>query len=70
MVWNFFPFSINVGFLPYIYLYVNSDFDNYKRKTDPCTIFTTFHPENALKTRERHENGMFSKEYLLRFVLS
>ena len=51
-------------------LYVNSDFDNYKRKTDPCTIFTTFHTENALKTRGRHENGMFSKEYLLRFVFS
>ena len=49
-------------------LYVNSDFDNYKRKTDPCTIFTTFHTENALKTRGRHENGMFNKEYLLRFV--
>ena len=22
--------------------YVNSDFDNYKRKTDPCRIFTPF----------------------------
>ena len=47
---DFFPFSINVVFVPYIY--VNSDFVNYKRKTDPCTIFTTFHTENALKIPE------------------
>lgn len=64
MVWIFFHFDKR----SFSSLYVNSDFDNYKRKTDPCTIFTTFltfHTKNALKTRGRHENGMFSKEYLL-----
>ena len=62
---DFFPFSINVVFLPYTSILILT---TTNVKPDPCTIFTTFHTENALKTRGRHENGMFNKEYLLRFV--